>query len=455
MRKFLILGVIFLLTSMSFIYGIISVRYKMFPYSQLQYVYTHIKPKPKPKPKPTYYGRWYLSRKLSGSNATSRKDTLEILGTLPYLKGYTSPKNDIDGVVLYDKSRVFEGATLFCSGHSPTVFLINNDGEVLHTWTIQFEQAWPDALPFPIHEEHKQFIRRAYVYPNGDILCLFEYIGLVKLDKDSKILWRYQSRNHHDISVAQNGYIYTLGRTSKKIREQYPQLQLPFDEILDDLIIILTPDGKEIKRISIFDAFYHSDYAGYLNMFLPRVDIFHTNSIQLIENPAQQQEELFNAGDMLISIRNIHTVAVIDGEKNEVKWAVTGKWRAQHQAVYLENGNILLLDNRGGNAQSYFDFNRSRVIEIDPCTQKIDWEYRTDEHEDNIFFTHWLGYNQRLPNGNTLITESDQGHIFEVTPDKEIVWEYYNPHRTGPNNQLIATIMGAQRIETQRLKFLE
>ena len=37
------------------------------------------------------------------------------------------------------------------------------------------------------------------------------------------------------------------------------------------------------------------------------------------------------------------------------------------------------------------------------------------------------GAAQRLPNGNTLITESERGRVFEVTPQKEIVWEFWNP----------------------------
>src|SRR3972149_8289690 len=34
---------------------------------------------------------------------------------------------------------------------------------------------------------------------------------------------------------------------------------------------------------------------------------------------------------------------------------------------------------------------------------------------------------QRLPNGNTLITEGVGGRVFEVTAKHEIVWEYVNP----------------------------
>jgi hypothetical protein len=40
---------------------------------------------------------------------------------------------------------------------------------------------------------------------------------------------------------------------------------------------------------------------------------------------------------------------------------------------------------------------------------------------------------QRLPSGNTIICESDNGRFFEVTPDNEIVWEYENPY---PNRLL-------------------
>jgi len=35
---------------------------------------------------------------------------------------------------------------------------------------------------------------------------------------------------------------------------------------------------------------------------------------------------------------------------------------------------------------------------------------------------------RRLPNGNTLVTEGRFGRLFQVTPGKEVVWEYVSPH---------------------------
>ena len=51
------------------------------------------------------------------------------------------------------------------------------------------------------------------------------------------------------------------------------------------------------------------------------------------------------------------------------------------------------------------------------------WEYEDGER----FFSPFRSGNQRLPNGNTLICECDAGHLFEVTSDKEVVWDYWSP----------------------------
>lgn len=44
------------------------------------------------------------------------------------------------------------------------------------------------------------------------------------------------------------------------------------------------------------------------------------------------------------------------------------------------------------------------------------------------FFSQYVSSAQRLPNGNTMITEGAGGRIFEVTTEDEIVWEYVNPY---------------------------
>ena len=94
----------------------------------------------------------------------------------------------------------------------------------------------------------------------------------------------------------------------------------------------------------------------------------------------------------------------------------------QHNVTELENGNILLFDN--GRARP-FPPDYSRIIEINPTTDEIEWEYRSDNLAS--FFSSMVGSTQRLPNGNTLICEGTKGKFFEVTKKGVVVWEYINP----------------------------
>ncbi len=95
----------------------------------------------------------------------------------------------------------------------------------------------------------------------------------------------------------------------------------------------------------------------------------------------------------------------------------------QHAPNLLANGNVLIFDNGVHRIDDSMPY--SRVIEVNPATNEIVWKYQ-DSPAWN-FFSPRMGNAQRLPNGNTLITESSFGRIFEVTRNQEIVWEYVNP----------------------------
>ena len=69
--------------------------------------------------------------------------------------------------------------------------------------------------------------------------------------------------------------------------------------------------------------------------------------------------------------------------------------------------------------------NWSRVVELDPASGEIVWEFRGDPQTS--FHTAICGAAQRLPNGNTLITDSDSARVIEVAGDGEIVWEFRSP----------------------------
>jgi hypothetical protein len=57
------------------------------------------------------------------------------------------------------------------------------------------------------------------------------------------------------------------------------------------------------------------------------------------------------------------------------------------------------------------------------------WSYSAPTKGD--FFSSFISGTHRLPNGNTMICSGANGTLFEVTPEKEIVWKYVNPAKGG------------------------
>jgi len=140
----------------------------------------------------------------------------------------------------------------------------------------------------------------------------------------------------------------------------------------------------------------------------------------------------------LLSMREMNVIAILDVEQKSIVWALSGQWTRQHQPTMLDNGHLLLFDNRGHRGMS-------KVIELDPFTQEIAWAY--EGTPENGFSSPSGGTSQRLANDNTLITESESGRAFEVTPDGRIVWEYHNLARAGENNELVANLCEVLRLE--------
>jgi hypothetical protein len=110
----------------------------------------------------------------------------------------------------------------------------------------------------------------------------------------------------------------------------------------------------------------------------------------------------------------------------------------QHDAHIIPEGlpgagNVLIYDNQGtaGFPPVYLElFQGSRVIEVDPMTKEIVWQYDglASGSQFWTFMSFHMSSARRLPNGNTLICEGDYGRLFQVTAAGEIVWEYVNPN---------------------------
>lgn len=378
-------------------------------------------------------GRWRQAPTEEG-----RDSNAAALMAIGYLDGYEEA-GDLSGVVGYQPDLADNGLNLYVSGHAPEAMLMDMSGEVLHRWASTYTDAFPDISDLSNIDQAKRW-RRVALQQDGSLLAIYEGFGIVKLDKESKVLWASNEGHHHDIEVTSDGTIWALARSSHVVERVHP-----YKEILEDYIIAHDQDGKEIRRISLLEAFEKSNYRSVVDAIPPFGDIFHTNTLEVMDGSKAHLSPLYNKGNFLISLRKTSTLAIVDGETGVVIWAALGPWRAQHQPTVIESGAMLLLDNVGHEGAS-------KVIEYNPFNTQIEWGYYNGA--DTPFYTQTCGAAQRLSNGNTLITESDSGRAFEVTPEGDKVWSFYNPARAGKDKELVATLFEVIRLSPDDVPWL-
>jgi hypothetical protein len=380
---------------------------------------------------------------------------LDELSALPYVAGSQTPAQ-LTGVTVHDAARTAEGTNLYSSAHAPQAFLVDATGRVLHQWRKRRDSVWPSLVGID-EDKARQYFRRLHLFENGDLLAIFEYTGIIRLDAQSNLLWSHQGWNHHHLDLSSKGDIYVLERDfDEQGRQRLENEESPLARrevngawVFDEYIAVLSPQGELLEKISLLDCIENSKFAPLIDFVRPSgssnpVDLLHSNTLQILDGQHVQKSPAFKEGNILVSLRNLSTLAVIDPQEKTVVWALSNAWRRQHDPVLLATGSMLLFDNHAALVNASQEERFSRVLEFDPLTQQVLWSYHGEE--DNRLFSSLMGTNQRLPNGNTLITESDFGRVLEVTSGGEVVWEFKNPHTTGAQDEFVAVIPELQRL---------
>lgn len=338
---------------------------------------------------------------------------LERIKTLPYATWTRVGEQEAlaHGVVHYDRERAWPGVNLYSSETEPGAFLLDMAGETL----LHLEDARDRARPWKLVEA---------VPP--DRFAALTADGTIRLvDRRSQLLWERQRGFHHDFHLDADSVLWAIDRRVRRV----PELAR-IKPVRDDHLVAIRPDGTLALDISSVEllldepellALVERQRRPLLDL---EIDVFHTNTIApLSRTVAGDRGALFEAGDLLVCWRNLDTVAVVDpggrSTSARIRWFWgPGEIEWPHHPTLLENGNLLIFDN--GTFRGW-----SRVVELEPASREIVWEYRGDPPES--FFTSSRGSAQRLSNGNTLITDSMSGRVFEVTRGGEIVWEFLDP----------------------------
>jgi len=327
-------------------------------------------------------------------------------------------KTAFKGVTYHDPEKTSPGYTLL-STYNYDVWLIDMEGYIVKRWKMPYRPG-----------SHQ------WLLPNGNLL----YAGMLKshtelglpvemagiggvlleVDWDSTLIWKaivpFQA---HDLCPMGNGHVMYAAYhpdglvppdLARWVKGGRPGTETD-GKMWGDVVREIDREGNIVWDWKVYE---HFD---------PEID-----SIELLDN--RNIWGLINSvwicrdGNVMMSVRNCCEVIKVDYRTGDIIGRYgRGKIFNAHDARELDNGNILLFDN--GCQRHEYRPNYSRVLEIDPNTDEILWEYK-DPHPSDFFSCVCSG-SERLPNGNTVICESWHGRGFEVTKQGELVWEYMSP----------------------------
>ena len=393
------------------------------------------------------------------------------------------------GTTIYKPEKCFSGYTIFQAKEVGALLIDMNGSEV---------QLWKDLHGFPnkllpggqvmghLAERNNKYGMQdqtdlVQVDWDGNIVWKFDQYEYIE-DPGEEPQW--MARQHHDYQREGNPVGYFVPGMDPKVdsgttlilsHKNLYNKEIADKKLLDDVIIEVDWNGDIIWEWVLsehFDEFDFSEEAKNILFRDPNFraagggmgDWMHVNSMSVLgpNRFYDSGDERFHPDNIIWDARETNITAITDKQSGRIVWSIGPDYSkspelrelgwiiGQHHAHMIPRGlpgegNILVFDNGGwagygapnpgaptGAKNALRDY--SRVLEFDPVTLKIIWQYTPTEAgylqpvDASRFYSPFISSAQRLPNGNTLITEGSGGRIIEVTQDHEIVWEYISPY---------------------------
>ena len=347
---------------------------------------------------------------------------------------------DRAGVRVPRPDSVQPGITLLVSswededGWKPELRLIDHQGRVLHRWRVDRKDLFSGSSTSRGGLPSGRILHGSHLFPNGDVVVNLAYIGTARLDACGNVLWRLPQRSHHSIERAEDGSFWISG-TSLEPRarsDRYPNGFPGIDEpTWLDQILHVSADGTLLDKIGVLDLLYANDLERYIvQEYQPEAgtgdlrskDLTHMNDVEPLSSSMADEYPLFEAGDLLVSLRDIHLVFVVDPQSKTIKWHVSAPFIQQHDPDFIGDGWIGVFDNRDDFVKRGKMLGGGRIVALQPHTDSTRVLFPT--RHSAPFYTDVRGKWQQLENGNMLLTEAMAGRVVEVAPDGRAVWEW-------------------------------
>ena len=400
------------------------------------------------------------------------------------------------GTTIFDPDRCWNGYTVF-QARDVGATLIDMNGNVVNQWKGLMgmpNRVLPGGYVFgstgvrnPKYgfQDHLDLVQVDW---DGNIVWKFDRYERIK-DPRQKPTW--MARQHHDYQREGNpvGYyvpgmdpLVAEGNTLIVGHKNLRNSSISDKLLLDDTIFEVDWDGKIVWEWLCSEHFDEMDFGedakntiarnpNFLNVGVGMGDWMHMNSMSTLgpNKWFDAGDERFHPDNIIFCGREASIIAIISKSVGKIVWQLGPNYTAtralrnmgqiigQHHAHLIPQGlpgagNMLVFDNGGwsvygspnpgsptGNRSALRD--SSRVLEFDPISLEIVWQYSAREAgfavpaNGSEFYSSLVSSAQRLPNGNTLITEGTRGRLCEVTPEHETVWEYVSPYYGKDGNQ--------------------
>lgn len=301
----------------------------------------------------------------------------------------------------------------------------------------------PDGSRLPSLEVpgHTQ-VEFARVLDGGRILCVSVDQGVTLLEPSGDVVFQLAAPAHHEAVVIPDGRPPGSRRFATLVHREVPHAgrNVRFDGILVVDERTGTASGPEWAfdthdaRAAIQAAIGKGPHP--LDRPAPahdrpapeRVqgtvyDYFHANGLA------------FDGPDrVVLCLRNVDALVTIDLAERRVLGAIgPGELDWPHAPTFVEGPGgerrLLVFDN--GKHRGW-----SRVVELDPASGARLWEWRGTA--ERPLWSELRGYAQRLPGGNTLVTESERGRVLEIDRSGRVVWEFENPETRAARDGTVA-----------------
>jgi hypothetical protein len=388
-RLFAILFVIGL-SGLTYLYGVASARFELFPYQFVYEGWLAGKALRKALSEELNHLPGVLSVEASAPSPVPPKSGDASVGELLLVTGWPG--------VLMDR----------CPDFGCLAYIMDRQGKIHHVWPIQPDGPWGDTTEMSGFTRIENFYPSSlHLYDNGDLLVsyqgrdMYPYgVGLAMYDKAGKILWKKELLTHHLVSVDAGGRIYAPAHRiidgPFQIGDTKEQLECDENRIYDDIIYVIDPDGTVIDEISILQSLSDSGLYGLIHMTEEPCDPIHLNGVRaLAVEDAPEYPELA-AGDLLVSMRNINSLAVIDPSTKRV----------------------------GGRAEQ----GGTRLVSINMASRTAETVFPLPDGPSLDFFTRIAGnFDLNAERRRALVVLSMQGRIVEIDlRTGEVIWEYKN-----------------------------